>query len=246
MTFQGFSTDGLVALPPELFTEVLPAITLASELKVTLHIFYRLRHQRGNPRRISWDELAHDQTLLQGLRMVAKLRPPLELLDEGLEAAVRRTTLLHVALPGEGRLRNWYLVHTASNREWVQAARLTQPNSQLSEPEAVPTVTEGPSLLTLYEQNIGLVTPLVVEELREAEELYPAEWIADAIRESVRSNIRSWRYIRKILESWARNGRNNATHHAERPIDIEKYLRGPHGHLFQRGGRRSDEQNSWD
>ena len=41
MAFTGFTTDKLVGLPPELFSEVLPQITLPSELKITLHVFYR-------------------------------------------------------------------------------------------------------------------------------------------------------------------------------------------------------------
>ena len=69
MAFAGFSTDTLIGLPPELFSEVLPAISLASELKVTMHIFYRLSRQRGAPRRLSWDELLADKPkeTLEGL-----------------------------------------------------------------------------------------------------------------------------------------------------------------------------------
>ena len=47
MPFTGFTTETLVGLPPELFSEVLPLITLPSELKVTLHVFYRMSRQRG-------------------------------------------------------------------------------------------------------------------------------------------------------------------------------------------------------
>ena len=69
MPFTGFTTDKLVGLPPELFTEVLPQIALPSELKVTLHVFYRMSRQRGGaPRRVSWDELAADKTLRRSLR----------------------------------------------------------------------------------------------------------------------------------------------------------------------------------
>ncbi len=98
MPFTGFTTETLVGLPPELFSEVLPQITLPSELKVTLHVFYRMSRQRGAaPRRVSWDELAADKTLRRSLRAISKLRLPEDLLAEGLEAAVRRTSLLHRA-----------------------------------------------------------------------------------------------------------------------------------------------------
>ena len=120
MSFNGFTTDKLVGLPPELFTEVLPQITLPSELKVTLHIFFRLSRQRGAaPRRVSWEDLASDRVLRRGLRSISKLRSPEDLLQEGLEAAVRRNTLLHVVQPNEGRVINWYLVNTQANRAWA-------------------------------------------------------------------------------------------------------------------------------
>jgi DnaD/phage-associated family protein len=236
MAFSGFTTDKLVGLPPELFSEVLPQITLPSELKVTLHIFYRLSRQRGPaPRRLNWDELAADRTLRRGLRAISKLRPPEDLLAEGLDAAVRRTTLLHIVVPDNGRAVNWYVINTAANRLWAeqagQALAALSPNGEVA--------GERPALITLYEQNIGLVTPLLLDELREAEERYPAHWLEDAIREAVRSNARSWRYIRKVLERWASNGRD-AQDRAERPIDIEKYTSGAYGDLFRRGSDTSD------
>jgi DnaD and phage-associated domain len=234
MAFSGFSTDNLVGLPPELFSEVIPAITLPSELKVTLHVFYRLSRQRGTPRRLNWDTLANDQLLKRALQSVSPLRSFEELLSEGLEAAVRRTTLLHVAAPEGARVVNWYLANTAPNRMWVEQFDA----AALALLEEVPV--ERPKLVTLYEQNIGLVTPLLVEELREAEERYPAHWIEDAIREAVRANARSWRYIRKVLERWAAHGRQNAPNRSERPIDVEKFTSGEFGNLFRLGGDESD------
>ena len=237
MAFTGFTTDKLVGLPPELFTEVLPQIALPSELKVTLHVFYRMSRQRGGaPRRVSWDELAADKTLRRSLRGVSKLRAPDELLAEGLEAAVQRTTLLHVVLPDDGRAVNWYVVNTAANRLWAervgQAGAALAPNENGGD--------DRPVLITLYEQNIGLVTPMLIDELREAEDRYPMHWIEDAIREAVRANARSWRYISKVLERWAAHGRQDAPNRAERPIDVDKYTNGSYGDLFRRGSDTSD------
>src|SRR5512145_2633429 len=125
MPFTGFTTDKLVGLPPELFSDVLPLIALPSELKVTLHIFYRMSRLRGpTPRRVSWDELAADKILRRSLRTISKLRSPDELLAEGIEAAVSRTTLLHVVLPGDGRAMNWYVVNTIANRLWAEQVGL--------------------------------------------------------------------------------------------------------------------------
>ncbi|MBC8076775.1 MAG: DnaD domain protein [Chloroflexales bacterium] len=234
MAFSGFSTDRLVSLPPELFSEVLPAITLPSELKVTLHVFYRLSRQRAAPRRLSWDELAADRTLRKGLRAVSRLRQPEDLLSEGLEAAVHRTTLLHVVAHEGARATNWYAANTATNRAWAE-----QINGAMVALAPAATPVERLPLLTLYEQNIGLITPLLLDELRDAEERYPNHWIEDAMREAVLANARSWRYIRKVLERWATNGRQHAQDRSERPIDVEKYTSGQFGDIFRRGSDES-------
>jgi DNA replication protein len=236
MAFAGFSTDTLVGLPPELFSEVIPSITLPSELKVTLHIFFRLSRQRSTPRRLSWDDLVADRTLRRSLRSISKLRPIEDLLAEGLEAAVRRATLLHLTLPAGGRVGNWYLVNTAANRTWAESLAA----AQVALAPAGELPAERPALIGLYEQNIGLVTPMLIDELREAEERYPREWIEEAMREAVRANARSWRYIRKVLERWAANGRQDAPDRAQRPIDIEKYTNPQFGGLFRLGSDETD------
>jgi len=53
------------------------------------------------------------------------------------------------------------------------------------------------------------LTPLISDELREAETTYPAEWIEDAMRKAVNANARSWRYVDKILRTWKAKGRDD-------------------------------------
>ena len=54
---------------------------------------------------------------------------------------------------------------------------------------------ERPNVFRLYEENIGMLTPMVADELRAAEEEYPSGWVEAAIREAAAGNVRSWRYI---------------------------------------------------
>ncbi|MDP9309387.1 MAG: DnaD domain protein [Chloroflexota bacterium] len=203
MTFIGFSTDDPIKLPRELFTDVLPAITQPAELKVTLHFFYLLRGSRRRPRMVEWSDFRGDAELARSLRAVAPLRPTDDVLIEGIEAAVRRGTLLHAAVPEGPRVGNWYLANTDRNRLWI--ARMVEGDIAWL---PVPTPPQQrPTIFRLYEQNIGVLTPMLTEELKEAQERYPAAWLEDAIREAVRSNKRSWRYIRAVLNRWATNGR---------------------------------------
>ena len=92
------------------------------------------------------------------------------------------------------------------------------------------------TIFELYEQNVGLLTPLLVEELREAAESYPPEWIEEAFREAVGYNRRNWRYVRRILENWATQGRGErgaAGGRPQSPRDPRRYLEGQYGHLVQ-------------
>ena len=52
-----------------------------------------------------------------------------------------------------------------------------------------------------------MLTPLLAEELKDAEREYPADWIKDAFRIAVGNNVRRWNYVRGILERWRREGR---------------------------------------
>ena len=44
-----------------------------------------------------------------------------------------------------------------------------------------------------------MLSPMLADELKVAEKDYPAQWIADAIKEAVENNKRNLKYILKIL-----------------------------------------------
>lgn len=66
---------------------------------------------------------------------------------------------------------------------------------------------DRPNIFALYEQNIGLLTPLIAEDLKDALNHYPEEWIEDAFREALQHNKRKWSYISAILRRWETEGR---------------------------------------
>ena len=63
------------------------------------------------------------------------------------------------------------------------------------------------SIFKIYEENIGLVTPLVAESLAEAEKRYSSQWIVEAFKLATTRNKRSWAYISRILERWFIEGK---------------------------------------
>jgi len=128
-------------------------------------------------------------------------------------------------------------LNTPAHRQLV--ARLARGEQRLELGPAAPPVVlpaRRPTIFELYEQNIGLLTPLLVEELREAAETYPPEWLEEAFREAVAYNRRHWRYVRRILEKWATEGRGDrgvAGGRPQAPRDPRRYLEGRYGHLIR-------------
>jgi DnaD/phage-associated family protein len=85
----------------------------------------------------------------------------------------------------------------------------------------------------LYEQNIGALTPLLAEELMEAEDIYPATWIEDAMREAVELNKRSWRYVLRILERWQEEGRTDEKARRGDERDRRRFIEGEYADYIE-------------
>lgn len=78
----------------------------------------------------------------------------------------------------------------------------------------------GKNIFTLYHQNIGELTPLLADDLRDAEKTFPNEWFEDAFKEAVAHNARNWKYVLAILKRWKEKGRGDNRKPAERkPIE---------------------------
>jgi len=91
------------------------------------------------------------------------------------------------------------------------------------------------NIFALYEQNIGIITPMIAEELKEADKIYPPQWIEEAFKEAVTLNKRSWKYIARILERWASEGKDSGEYRRDIKKDgPDKYVKGRYGHLVKR------------
>jgi DnaD/phage-associated family protein len=102
---------------------------------------------------------------------------------------------------------------TVEHEQIEQESEVTVPagaytsNKGVEWPRNIQVEIDRPNIFKLYEQNIGLLTPLVADHLRDAADLYPEEWIEAAFREAVQHNIRKWSYISAILRNWETEGK---------------------------------------
>ncbi len=219
-------------IPNLFFSSLLPQIQDLVELKVTLHVFWALFQKKGYPRFITFSELLNDQQLISSLKVNGS---PAEELRRGLQAAVDRGTLLRLKVERGEKVEELYFLNTEADRRAI--AKIESGEIQLGgivkkEPTSF---EEKPNIFTLYEQHIGLLTPLIAEDLKEAEKIYPASWIEDAFREAVRLNRRNWKYISKILERWASEGKDygRAREGPQEDIKPKEYLK-RYGQLSKR------------
>ena len=215
-------------LPNLFFSELLPDIDDIAELKMTLHVFWTLYAKRGYPKFVTYGELFGDRTLMKGLGDGQALR-------HGLERAIRRGTLIHLTLDRDGKPVELYFLNTEGDRQAV--ARIERGELDLgSFPRREPCLEakEQPNIFALYEENIGMLTPMIAEELKEAEKLYPAPWIESAFREAVSLNKRSWKYIEAILKRWESEGKEYGEPGRDSKEDRDKYIKGRYGHVVKR------------
>lgn len=213
--FGGFqlSAEPGVPIPRGFFTDVLPQLSDIAEIQATLTTL-RLAHDAGGfdvP--LAESTIVRDSALRRALRVEGSPNEPDRRIATGLDLAVGRGTLLRVAAELRDERTVWYYVNTVANQAQVAAMNrgaASPPPSLWRDGEAPVVQTERPTVFRLYEQNIGLLTPLIAERLVDALETYPSDWIEDAISEAVSYNRRSWRYINRILENWMVTGRGDA------------------------------------
>jgi DNA replication protein len=234
--FNGFPARmEFTPLPNLFFSSLLPQISDIAELKTTLHVLAVLYRKKGYPRFVSYTELLGNASLMASLKGTAET--PDEVSRKALKMATERGTFIHMVLDRNGASEDVYFLNTESNRQTV--AKIRNGELRLSglkaEGQAYVEAEEQPDIYTLYEQNIGMLTPMIADELREAEKLYPQNWIAEAIKEAVNQNKRKWSYISAILEHWSAEGKSDGTYQRHpKKTDPDKYIKGKYGHMVRR------------
>jgi DNA replication protein len=248
-TFGGFqmTADPGISIPEGFFVDVLPQLSDISELQTILAVFRLVNAVGGLHKPVPEYSVVRDRALRKALRVDGSPNEPDRRIAIGLDLSVGRGTLLKVIAEHGPDRQVWYYVNTVANQTEVAAMGrgAIAPPKDLWQRGAVPNVTpERPTVFRLYEQNVGLLTPLIAERLVDALETYPPEWIENAISEAVNYNRRSWRYINRILENWAVSGRarlqeseRNETHRRghQGDLDPDQYQ---HGRYLDRSRNR--------
>ncbi len=222
--FSGFPQKGyMIKVPGLFFSELLPHIDDLAELKVTLYCFWRLQQKEGQEAYLRRSEFLADKVFMGGLG--AREDERRSSLLEGLERAVARGTLLHVCVHRAKQDEDLYFVNTPRGRAAVSGIERGVWLPEEVSGDFLDLNIERPNIFVLYEQNIGPLTPILAERLRDIEESYPPNWFGEAIQTAVEHNVRKLAYIEGILRRWRDEGRGDDTS-SDRARDWRRFVSG--------------------
>jgi DnaD/phage-associated family protein len=223
--FAGFSEARAdpTPIPAGFFSELLPVIDDVGELRLTLYAFWALARKPAASRYLRLAEMFDDRLLLNSFGGPAAENE--QRLTAALERCVARGTLLRVRPSGEAEAEPLYLLNSPRGR--AAADGLVRGEWKPGDESApVELMLDRPNIFNLYEQNIGPLTPMIAEHLREAEATFPADWIGEAIGIAVENNVRKWSYVQAILDGWQRQGKDDREDRGDSEKARRRYLKG--------------------
>lgn len=208
MPFNGFtSSETFTAVPDTFFRELLSQIDDADELRATLHAIWRIEHTEGHVRFLR--------------------RADFGAFASGVDKAVARGSLLKV----ENEAGEFFFLNSPRGRASVEAIQ----NGKFDPSQAASAaLVERPNIFKLYEENIGPLTPLIADMLKEAEETYREEWFEEAFAIAVKNNKRNWRYVEAILKRWKEEGTHGKERRKDSSKDFKRYTEGEFSEFFKR------------
>lgn len=203
--FSGFSSGKVhwIHLPEPFFTDLLPLIDDADELKCTLFFFWAISKQEGSVVYLNHNEFFQSPILREWFSS----EDPSKAIQSGLEKALIRKTIIAASSP---KWQNRILLFLNSPTGRTAADSFMNGSWSPNETDHLPPMPVNQRVMNifeLYEDNIGPLTPMIADDLKEAQSEYPVQWIEEAIHLSVQNNKRSWRYVHAILKSWKKEGK---------------------------------------
>jgi DnaD/phage-associated family protein len=203
--FNGFtSSETFTQIPDSLF-RLLNEIDDVAELKVTLYALWRIEHIEGNFRALCETDF-ETEALGMGLDEIRL----------GLRKSIERGTLLQSTHEADV----FYFLNSPRGRlaadafakgQWRESAKVISAPMSKS------------NIFKLYEENIGALTPLLSDALREAEKNYPGDWFEEAFEIAVSRNIRNWKYVEAILTRWKEKGKDERKDQQDIVKDAKRY-----------------------
>ena len=194
---------GFTPIPNPILGPLLTSIEDINELKCILRCIWHIHKKKGAARIVSLSELTNDSILSSFLTS--------DEIQSTMEAATRRGIFAKGLLGSTREPEPLFVLNTHADRQSLEKAlskdELFQPSGNNDGLLDHPNLPQK-NIFSLYEANVGMISPLIAEDLMDAEKKYPWEWIQEAFKISVGLNKRNWRYVSSILDRWSKEGKN--------------------------------------
>jgi len=215
--FKGFTdSETFTQLPDAFFRPLLAEIDDVAELKITLSLLWKMEHMEE-----AFRVLTESDFDAKELGLAA------DEIKLGLEKAVKRGSILKVRKDAV----NYLLLNSPRGRAAAGAIQNGKWNPKIGGP-AMPL--DRPNVFRLYEENIGPLTPLIADALKDAEGLYREEWFEEAFTIAMKNNKRNWRYVEAILKRWKEEGKNGKKDQQNSDKSSERYTNSQFSEFLKR------------
>jgi DnaD/phage-associated family protein len=222
-SFKGFkaNTERGAFIPPEFFSNILPKIQDLYVLKTTLYIIWFIYQNESEFPYVTTNQLEMDALFLSGLG-VSEVEQ-LNNLHKSIKRAIENNILLDPNIILNRDDLPLYFLNTPKGKHAIKLLKNGSLKIVLENDSPVKLTEARPNIFQIYEENIGVITPIIAETLTDLEETYPREWIDEAIKEAIKNNVRKLRYIEVILKNWQEEGKYERTDRRRSQKDEEEY-----------------------
>ena len=184
-------------VPNSVLGRVLSTIDDAYEIKLILRAIWLLEHQRGYPPCITRNDLRRD-------RILSVTIPDQSDFDRILNSAIERGVFVQVSINDNSCL----MFNTESARRASIEVSPTIDNLNKDDNGwETAAASAGPvDAFRAYEENIGILSPMIRQSILAALEDFTDEDITRAVRIAVENESRSWSFVAGVLRRWTRDG----------------------------------------
>jgi DnaD/phage-associated family protein len=202
---------GFVSVPNLFFSFLLENITDIATLKLAFRTIFLIQREAGNVRFVTMNSLLSDSSLVLAIAP-SNTKDFERIVRSGIQDILDLGVFLKTFVEVGGRTEE--LLFLSNNRNGgiiskIQKGEIVLPKLPGASPiaEYIPQ----PNIFQIYEESIGILTPLIAERLKELEEEFPEAWLYDAIKEATMQNRMRLSYVEGILRRWRQDGRGYET-----------------------------------
>ena len=217
--FNGFPDDGdsAIRIPQTFFTQLLPHMQNLPQLQLLLYLYWHSESQQNKVRHFRRVDLSADPAL-------EKMIGDQEALERTLESLISLGAILRAELDWMDEV--YYFINNPQGQAALKAIEMGEWHDFQKNQQPIHLIDEKPNIFKLYEENIGVITPMMAEILKDDEATYPPWWIEKAIKLTVEQNVHSWKYVQAILKRWQKEGIGDEQNRRDNSQDPESYRKG--------------------